>query len=109
MTIKAIFTYQDARKQKLAADAKREEKLEPKIARSKQAQLDAMYGPVSGYATWYDSSFMPSIPSRWLPYYLWWDPSIKLWTVVFVDENRNQVGGAEYFPKKKIALERLRK
>lgn len=36
---------------------------------------------------------------------LWYDRSLKLWTLIWVDEEENQVGQAEYFPRKQEALD----
>ena len=36
---------------------------------------------------------------------LWYDRSIRLWTLIWTDEEDNQVGLAEYFPNKQEALD----
>lgn len=36
---------------------------------------------------------------------LWYDRSLRLWTLLWKDEEDNQVGPAEYFPIKQEALD----
>jgi len=36
---------------------------------------------------------------------LWYDRSLRLWTLIWVDQEENQVGQAEYFPNKQEAID----
>lgn len=36
---------------------------------------------------------------------LWYDRHLRLWTLLWKDEEDNQVGQAEYFRTKQVALE----
>lgn len=38
---------------------------------------------------------------------LWYDRSLRIWTLLWKNEEDNQVGLAEYFPTKKLALDRM--